>query len=459
MIAVQTKNGRKPQRFRAEIWDQMQFFFREYNDHQLRGAIFFQGCLDRAALKKAIFLSMAIVPLLGSRFVSRRFRPYWEKAGPFRAAEIITFVETTNLETAMGSFLTGKTEELTGPQIKARLIRCSGRDTLCIVMNHMVGDGAGFKEYLYLLAELYTRQAAGNKSTGNKTPANGTLGKATPGNLDHLAYPNGSRDSAQIYRQLDFCSRLRLFFLPNEPLHNDNDIYFPLSQETGRPLPYLLRHPLPAGWLPGLMAYGREQGVTVNDIVLAAFYRALYQVVRVPAGDSLTIPVMVDLRRYLPGKKAGGLCNLSSMLMCNIGEEIGATLAETIRKVNRAMQAKKNGFPGLHGLATLNLLFTLFPFPVVRRIIKRGYKNPLIGITNIGVIDSGRLRFGDIPVADAFVTGSLKYSPYFQLALSSFGRTLTFCIGQYGFPGDIAVMEKFFGLLEAELRTVVTAAN
>ena len=29
-------------RFRAEIWDQMQLFFKEYNDHQLHAVIYFK---------------------------------------------------------------------------------------------------------------------------------------------------------------------------------------------------------------------------------------------------------------------------------------------------------------------------------------------------------------------------------------------------------------------------------
>ena len=45
-----------------------------------------------------------------------------------------------------------------------RVVRSSGKDTLCIVMNHMVSDGAGLKEYLYVLGTLYTKLQTAKKA-------------------------------------------------------------------------------------------------------------------------------------------------------------------------------------------------------------------------------------------------------------------------------------------------------
>ncbi len=148
---------KRPVRFRAEIWDQMQLFFKEYNDHQLHAVIYFKGLLDRQSIQRAVLSSMDMVPLLGSRFVVNKFRPYWEKVDQYRDADIISFVDCAAPEEEISRFLTGTTNELTGPQFMVRVIRHSNKDTLCIVMNHMVCDGAGFKEYLYLLSALYTR--------------------------------------------------------------------------------------------------------------------------------------------------------------------------------------------------------------------------------------------------------------------------------------------------------------
>ncbi|WP_308899099.1 hypothetical protein [Candidatus Desulfosporosinus nitrosoreducens] len=427
-------NTNKTRRFRAEIWDQLQYFFQEYNDHQLHGVIYFKDLLDWEAIKKAVILSIDIVPLLNSRFVLNCFRPYWQGSGNYQEQDVISLSYATKPDQEINRFLTAITNELTGPQLKATVVRCSGKDALCIVMNHMVCDGAGFKEYLYLLAALYTRQYVQDTAP--------------------LNFIYGSRSSRQIYRQLNFMTKLKLFFLPNEPLQNRNDIYFPLSQESGQATPYILKHKMPPELFCRLKKYGRDHAVTINDIILAAYYRALYNIVDIAPGNSLTIPCMVDLRRYLPDKKADGICNLSSMILCHIGSEIGDSLEDTIKKVNRAMQAKKQGFPGMHGLATLNLLFRFLPFSMVKKIIKKNYVNPLIGMTNIGIIDSNRLRFGNLFIEDAFVTGSIKYFPYFQLALTTYNNSITFSFNFYGFEQDIETIKRFFKLLDDELNKI-----
>ncbi len=192
----------------------------------------------------------------------------------------------------------------------------------------------------------------------------------------------------------------------------------------------------------------------MNDIVLTAYYRVLYELLDIKEGESLTVPCMVDLRRYLPNKEADAICNLSSMIMCNIGPDMGADFEETLLKVSREMDAQKEGYAGLHGLSTLNVIFRFLPFSTVKELIKKKFVNPLIAITNLGIIDSGRLIFGKMPIEDAFVTGSIKYPPYFQLALSSFNDTITFTVSLYGSEDDRESVLKFLGILDTELQGI-----
>jgi NRPS condensation-like uncharacterized protein len=61
-------------RYPAEIFDQMQFFFQEYNDHQLHCAMIFENQLDEECLKKAVALSAQMIPILRSRYVESNWR-------------------------------------------------------------------------------------------------------------------------------------------------------------------------------------------------------------------------------------------------------------------------------------------------------------------------------------------------------------------------------------------------
>jgi NRPS condensation-like uncharacterized protein len=433
MKTVKNNSVKNAVRFRAEMWDQMQLFFKEYNDHQLHAVIYFKGLLDRQSIQRAVLLSVDLVPLLGCRFVINKFRPYWEKVRRYGDAEILSFVDCPDPEEEIRGFITGMTNELTGPQLMVRVVRSSDKDILCIVMNHMICDAAGFKEYLYLLGALYTEA---RKGTGGVPE-----------------YHNGSRSPKQIYRKFTFSDRLKISLLPNDPLKNKNNICFPL-QAKGTRSPFILTHKISQDRFRLLKAYAAEHAATMNDIVLAAYYRALYKVVDLKQDESLTIPCMVDLRRYLPNGKADGICNLSSMIMCNIGAGIGKSLEETLARVTKEMDAQKKGYAGLHGLSTLNVIFRFLPFSMVRELIRRKFVNPLIAISNLGIIDSGRLIFGTTPVEDAFVTGSIKYPPYFQLALSSFNETITFSISLYGSESDRALTHKFLGMLDKELQNI-----
>jgi NRPS condensation-like uncharacterized protein len=421
------------ERFRAEMWDQMQFFYKEYNDHQLHAVIYFKDLLDRQCIQRAVLFSMDMVPLLGSRFVVNKFRPYWEKVSQYPDADIISFIDCVNPEEEISRFITGTTNELTGPQIMVRVIRSSNKDTLCIVMNHMICDAAGFKEYLYLLSTIYTRLRSG------------------AGGMSE--YHEGSRSAKQIYRRFNLWDRLKIALLPNEPLKNKNNVCFPLSKESSL-IPFILTHKISQDRFHVLKAYGKAHSATMNDMVLAAYYRALYEILDINQDESLTVPCMVDLRRYLPDKEADAICNLSSMIMCNIGPEIGVNFEETLGKVNREMSAQKKGYPGLHGLSTLNAVFRFLPFSTVKQLIKRKYVNPLIAISNLGIIDSKRLIFGKTPIEEAFATGSIKYPPYSQLALSSFNNTITFSVSLYGSEKDRESVRTFLDILDKELQSI-----
>ena len=81
---------------------------------------------------------------------------------------------------------------------------------------------AGLKEYLYLLGTLYTKLQNGEEGS-------------VPG------YRKGSRNAKQIYRQFNLPERLKIALLPNEPVKNKNNVYFPLSKESDRS-PFILTH-------------------------------------------------------------------------------------------------------------------------------------------------------------------------------------------------------------------------
>lgn len=419
-------------RYHAEIFDKMQYLFQEFNDHQVHAVIYFAGTIDRELFEKAIRRSVGIVPILGCRFVLDKAEPFWEQADEACLDRLLSFTDIGDRppDDEIHRFITGRTDEKTGPQVMARIVRASGRDTLCVVMNHMVCDGAGFKEYLYRLSEIYTRLQ------------DGTFGD--------FQCPNGSRSERQIYRNFTFSEKIKAFFMRNEATKSKNTVCFPMSREPSGHRPFIRTHTFSAEKFERLKSYGKIHAVTINDIVLAAFFRALNRMLDEEQREALTIPCMVDLRRYLPGKSADGICNLASMVSCHIGPTTGESFDETVSRVHAAMDRRKSGYPGLNGLSALKILDKL-PFWLTYRLLRKHYANPLIGITNIGIIDSRRLAFGKVPIRDAYIAASIKYPPYFQLGLTTYRNSVTFTVNQYGLESDKEIIRQFFSLLDEEL--------
>jgi NRPS condensation-like uncharacterized protein len=430
------RNGKA--RHRVELWDQMHLFFGQYNDHQLHCALFFSGHLDCDCLKRAVVLTMTALPELGSKYVEGRISPYWEEIA-FTADDIITLTDSQSPQTEIDSFLTGKTDPFKGPQLKMRIVRSAGADTLCIVMNHMLCDGAGFKAFLYLLASTYTSL----KKDAAYTP-------------EYKA--GGSRSASQILEQICLTDKIKAWFMPNYQPKQKGQKPFPLSGDATAS-PYILTHKLDSEQFLKLKQYGKARGATVNDIMLAAYIRALDQTVDVKDGAPLSVACVLDLRRYLRDTKTQTLCNLTSTILCDSAYKYGESFDETVAKVKRTMDKQKDHYPGLKGLLMLSLVFRLFPYSIVKKLIGKHFVNPLFSLSNIGIIDESKLAFEKLNPEDAFITGAIKYYPYFLLALTSFRDSVTFTVSIYGTDQDRRQVEAFFTLLDIELKNAVLSGS
>jgi NRPS condensation-like uncharacterized protein len=159
---------------------------------------------------------------------------------------------------------------------------------------------------------------------------------------------------------------------------------------------------------------------------------------------------MVDMRRYLK-EMNGELSNLSSTVITSIAVDPAESFEVTLAKVNKEMNIKKAKQIGVNGFVKLALVFKLFNAKHSYAIIKSNLTNPNICMTNIGILDYKKLVFEGSSIMNAFMCGSIKYRPHFQMALSSFANKITFSSNLYGSIRDRDTIEYFFSLLDEEL--------
>src|SRR5208283_5299310 len=166
----------------------------------------------------------------------------------------------------------------------------------------------------------------------------------------------------------------------------------------------------------------------------------------------LQIPVMVDMRRHLgEAGERRSLTNLASMQITQLDYRPEERFESTLLRVKAVMDEKKGADIGLNGFIKLSMLYGIFGDRIANRRLKSELKNPFICMTNVGILDPDRMSFGDLHPYDAFLCGSIKYKPYFQLAMSSYGGQLTLSANQYGSADDRDLIRSFLDEIGAEL--------
>lgn len=412
--------------YRFEAWDMLQHIFKrkKITDHTMRFVAKFSGRLDLDRLNKAVNLSSEAFPLIRSRLNENRYRPRWED-GNYLANDIVYFVESTSISEIVTRFLRESVDAFCGPQLKIAVIRSENTDTLCILINHMLCDAAGFKEYLYILSEIYMDWES--KS-------------------EYKAWTMGNRKIEQIYQTFSFRDRLKILFSKSNGTPDPTEFEF--EEAAGSPFAELRM--IPREQFTRLKIYAKEHDATVNDVFLTAYIRLLYRYF----GHTVIVPCVVDLRKYLPNRKAKGICNLISNLTCDIGPEPGSLFEQTLLKVVKAMDKEKADISCVKSPVVMEKAYNILPYKLTRSIVEKVYSDSKIEFTNIGVIDKSKLLFGEAEINEAYILGSIKYRPHFELSVSTFDDAATFCVHYSGTSSDREKISLFLNELVSELKNI-----
>jgi NRPS condensation-like uncharacterized protein len=416
-------------RYHVEAWDTLQHLFKvkKINDYTLHFAAKFLGKLNFDRLNQAVALSADAFPLIRCRLNENNGRPYWDDKD-FTSNDMIQLIKTENTEESILRFLYQEADAMNGPQLRIGILRNGEVDTLCATMNHMLCDAAGFKDYLYLLSSIYTN-----------------IGE----NPDYRPKSvMGDRKIRQVLNTFSIWDKLKILFKKNDVTTHDAAKF---EFEGDLKNPFIEMRTIPQDQFCLIKAYAKGHAATVNDVMLTAFIRVLFHLF----GRVVTVPCAIDLRKYLPDRKAGSLCNLVTNLNCNIGPDLGASFDDTLIKVNLAMEKEKSNIGCIKSLALMELAFNVLPYKAARNFVEKGFSNAPIAFTNIGILDKKFLHFGETEIKEAYMTGSIKYAPYFQLAVSTFDNEVTFSINFHGTQSDRRKISLFCDEFNRELHNAM----
>jgi NRPS condensation-like uncharacterized protein len=414
--------------YHVEAWDILQHLFKvnKINDHTLHFVGEFSGKLDLERLRQAVDISIDAFPLIRCVYNETKRKPFWEDKG-YTADDVIEYIEAQDADEEMIQHLYQEIDGFNGPQLRIKVIQREEKHIMCVLINHMLCDAAGFKDYLYMLSDIYTNMDR---------------------KLDYSIAAMGNRKIKQVLKVFSIPDKLKIMFSKINMSVNDNSSF---NFEGDLDSPFIEFRKIDKEKFLRLKAFAKKHEATINDVMLTAYMRVLFQIF----GKALSIPCAIDLRKYLLNHKAEGICNLPTNIFCNIGSEVDETFEQTIYKVKQVMDKQKNDISCVKSLIMLEKVFDIFPNKLARNIIEKNFSNPLIAFTNIGIIDKKRIVFGEIEITEAFMTGSIKYSPYFQLAVSTFADKVTLSVNLYGTKADRIKVSDFLDKFIGELQTIM----
>lgn len=412
---------RQKHRYPAESADIKHFISGEKkrNDHYLHAVIRFDRTVDVDLLRNAVQATFRAVPLLTCRFVESGEKAFWEEAG-WTAREMVSLIESTDREKDVQAHLVIKPDEKAGPQLRITVVREKNADTLAFIMNHMICDGGGMKDYLYLLSQCYSVLAAG---------------------LDHPMpdMPDPElRSINQVFSGMSREQKDRIRQAQLSPYVQSERDHLPLTGDEHHP--FVITHQVPAEQFDSIKDYAKRRGATVNDALFAAYVCALSDAL---STDLIVLDCPVNSRAYLPKDYRPGICNLTSNIICAVPSHAGESFDEALASVKKVMDRQKGSLEPFKVYWDLEEVYRTLPLPEAKKRFPKIYSIPFNGMTNIGIIDDRILSFKGLHVRDAFISGSIKYAPYFQIAVTTFRKAMTFSTNFHGTEADREWLDRF----------------
>lgn len=423
-------------RLNAELWDKMHYLFRDYNDRMVHVELRYDFEIDIEILKTVLICFFEKAPVLHSSFTDNHLHPYWT-VKDYHIDEVLTVknVNEEELDSEINDFLIQHIPTDSNIQMKVAVFNHSGKSVLCIVENHMCMDGGDFKYFLKSLCKNY------NDYAENK--------------ISPIDLKTGTRSFESVYEDFSSAEKQmakRLY----KNVNSKDEHAFPLTQDDIRDSSFIARRKVSADVFNKIKEVGKKHGATINDMLVAAYFHSIYELADFNKNDSVSISCAIDLRRHIKDSQDLGVTNHTAWMQCKVprcGRDIFETLTYTVNSVN---QFKKDRFIGLHGLPLLSLGYKILPHAASEEIIKIGYSNPLLAMSNIGVLDEKSLALAGNEPTDGFMSGAVKYKPYVLLSVTSMRKELTFSMCVRGNDKDKKIVEHFFDIFESNINKFIS---
>ncbi|HEY3317379.1 MAG TPA: hypothetical protein VGK50_03035 [Coriobacteriia bacterium] len=404
---------------------------RAVTHHRIGLHLRFECRLDADRLARAVRLSLDADPVLGCRFAPEAGKGLWQRLRDLDGCRAFSTFETEDAERDSVAF---QAEEVPdeGPQVAVALFRTGSHDELGLKISHVVADGQAMKQYAYLLAHLYTVLGA----DPSYRPEPNLLPRPTEADVWGMLTPE----------QRKAAKRAASWAPANWPVTARGSCGEGLTYRALTVEPERFHH---------LKAYGKERGSSVNDVLLAAYFRALVERLDPPRHVALTLMNTADHRRYLESPRRLPIANVSISGSVGVERVDGEDLGDTLRRIRERTAEWARTCYGVAPAVTAEKLARL-GYRNMRRLMMpllrlgaRGKTMPFL--TNIGVIEDERLVFADAAPAEAVMFGPSARGPSLVATVSTYRGRLSVVMGFCEADLEPEVIGGVLAAFEAEL--------
>lgn len=309
------------------------------------------------------------------------------------------------------------------PQLQIAIRQEGKTFSVTIGMSHVLADGMGFLQYLYLLAALY----------------NGTLPSTQIQNQRKITpLLNGIR----VGRQTE--QTMRNKHIPLRPLRSDN---------RGGQL-FCVCSRISADELSAIQAKARKYHATLNETFMVAYARVIG---RWQNTDRVILPCPADLRRFQPAAQQLTIANMTGIyrkLVVEVGPD--RTFTQALGQLHIEVNLQKIRCRSFSGIALLDAVYHKVPHSLMKWAIRSTYHLRPVSYSNMGVVDHEKLFFQGCQIVDCFMTGTYRLPPDFQLSISTFRDVCTLNCTLIGDPADEKLAHRLLEEVKQELLTWIT---
>lgn len=364
-------------KYNVQPLDLMQFINTKYHDPFIHELLEFEDGLDTEKLIQAVDKLIESFPLLKCYYDNKN--NMFIENEHCSGRDLVRIDDSADRNTLL-------TEALDTDKKLVQLTLT--KNILVITISHMICDGSGFKQLIYLLCNIYN---------GNHDE-----------NLDYLM----NREFSQLTKELTGTAAITLKMIVSMMgNYKSKQVYNKTDHENVYVVERTIKHEI----MSKVHSVAKKQGATLNDVFLTAYARTLGKLYGL---KKINIPCTVDLRKYAKGKT--GIANLTGTYNFNIKIKDGKSFDKMLIDASSIMQKQKKTKNDIAGPMLLVSKYEKSTLEEFLKLYGGMDTSAFTDYTNLGVLDDKKLAFNGTTLKNAIGYSGLNKAPCFKIAISTF---------------------------------------